>query len=162
MRRGGVDGPADVVRDAVLRGQVSSTLAIQELRRNPKKAEERIVSAVAKATAAGKTKATKKDVGGVRMQKVKASVSLATGDSIKDVLKALAAKVRETVGHDGDDVLLTDGSISVVIEVPAPEKAKPAKKAAAPKKAATDDGEPAKLPPAVKGDADDASDPDDI
>lgn len=176
-----VGAPAKV-RDAVLRGQVSSTLAIQELRKNPKKAEERITAAVAKATAAGKTKATKKDVGGVRMQKVKASVSLATGDSIKDVLKALAAKVRETVGHDSDDVLLTDGSISVVIEVPAPEKAKAekkpaakkaatpkkAKKAAAPKKAATpkpaatDDGEPAKLPPAVKGDADDASDPDDI
>src|SRR5690349_10886068 len=182
-----VDAPAKV-RDAVLRGQVSSTLAIQELRKSPKKAEERIAAAVSKATASGKSKATRKDLGGVRMQTIKHSVSVATGDSIKDVLKAIAGKVREVVGHDAEDVLLTDGSITVSIEVPAPEKAKaapakkaaaakaPAKKAAAAKAAPAkkaakaapeatsdaDDGEPAKLPPAVKGNADDANDPDNI
>lgn len=127
-----VAAPAKV-RDAVLRGQVSSTLAIQELRKNPKKAEERIVAAVQKATAAGKSKATKKDVGTVKMQTIRHSVSLATGDTMGDVLKAVAAKVREVVGHtakDAGDKLTTDGTITVVIEVPAPEAEKPA---AAPK-----------------------------
>jgi hypothetical protein len=121
---------------------VSSTLAIQELRKSPKKAEERIVAAVAKAKSQGKTKATRKHVeNSVKMQTVRENVSIATGDSIKDVLKAMAAKVREIVGHDGDDVLTTDGTLTVVIQVPAPEpapkrlrlllKAAPAKKAAA-------------------------------
>lgn len=123
-----VAAPAKI-RDAVLRGQVSSTLAIQELRRSPSKAEERIVAAVAKATAAGKTKATRKDVGSVKMQKVRHSVSLATGDTMGDVLKAVAGKVREIVGHspkDEGDKLLTDGTITVIIEVPATAQEKPA------------------------------------
>lgn len=173
-----VDAPAKL-RNHVIAGTVSSTLAIEELRKNPKKAVERIEAAVSKATSAGKKKATKKDIGTVRMQKVKATVSLATGDSIKDVLKAMAAKVRETVDHDDEDVLTMDGTITVIMEVPAPEKpkaekkAKPAKKAAAAKKkkktaakpeatSADEDGEPAKLPPKVAGDANDADDPDDI
>lgn len=185
-----VGAPAKV-RDAVLRGQVSSTLAIQELRKNPKKAEERITAAVTKAAAAGKSKATKKDVGGVRMQTIRETVSIATGDSIKDVLKAAAAKVRAVVSHDADDVLTTDGTLTVVIQVPAAEKAAPAKKAAAAKKtapakkaapakpaakksgakaakeapevASEEDGEPVKaLPPAVPTTDADAGDPDDI
>lgn len=131
-----VGAPAKV-RNAVLTGSVSSTLAIQELRRSPKKAEERIVSAVQKAQAAGKSKATRKDVGAVRMQKVRHNVSLATGDSLKDALKAMAAKVREIVGHDDGDVLTTDGTITLVMEVPAPEKAEAAPKPArTPRKAA--------------------------
>lgn len=136
-----VDAPAKV-RDAVLRGNVSSTLAIQELRKNPKKAEQRIVDAVAKAASQGKAKATAKDVGGTRMVKVRFSVSLATGSSIKDALKSVAAQIRENVDHDAEDMLMTDGAISVVLEVPAPpaepkpaKAAKPAKKAAAPKAA---------------------------
>lgn len=180
-----VGAPAKV-RDAVLRGTVSSTLAIQELRKNPKKAEERITGAVAKATAAGKSKATRKDVGNVRMQTVKHSVSLATGDTMGDVLKALAAKVREIVGHtakEEGDKLLTDGSITVAIQVPAPEKpakavngSKSGRKASkapaasqdAPAAAETpsapapdaDEGEAPRLPPAVDSDA--GGDPDDI
>lgn len=131
-----VGAPAKV-RNAVLTGSVSSTLAIQELRRSPKKAEERIVTAVQKAQAAGKSKATRKDVGTVRMQKVRHNVSLATGDSIKDALKAMAAKVREIVGHDDSDVLTTDGTITLVMEVPAPPKAEAAPKPArTPRKAA--------------------------
>lgn len=129
-----VGAPAKV-RNAVLEGAIASTLAIQELRRDPKKAEERLTAAVAKAKASGKSKATKKDVGAVRMQTIRHDVSLATGDSIKDALKALAAKVREIVGHDGEDSLTTDGKISLAIVVPAPEKAP--KAPAKPKKAAT-------------------------
>lgn len=182
-----VGAPAKV-RTAVLEGAVSSTLAIQELRKNPKKAEERLMAAVSKAKAAGKTKATKKDLGGVKMQKIKASVSLATGDTMGDVLKALAKQIRDVVPHsskDDGDALQVDGTISVTMEIPAegePDpkpKAKPAKKTAAKPKASTkkagakktggkkaevtsdEQGEPVKLPPKVKSDQG-ADDPDDI
>lgn len=144
-----VDAPAKV-RTAVLEGSVSSTLAIQELRKNPKKAEERLIKAVEGAKAAGKTKATKKDLGGVKMVKTKVSVSLATGDTMGSVLKSLASQIRGVVAHgEEDDALLTDGTISITVELPAPEKAakpkaekktkakaeKPKKAAAKPKKA---------------------------
>lgn len=129
-----VDAPAKV-RDAVLRGTISSTLAIQELRKNPKKAEERLTAAVAKATAAGKSKATRKDVGAVKMQTIRETISLATGTPIKEVLKAAAAKVREVTGTPGaDDALATDGTLTLVIQVPAPE---PAPKTTAPAKKST-------------------------
>lgn len=183
-----VAAPAKV-RTAVLRGEVSSTLAIQELRKNPKKAEERITAAVTKVKAAGGTKATKKHVQAaaneVSMKKVEIRVSLATGDSIKDVLKSLASQIRSAVAHGDDDALLTDGTIVAVVQVPevasepapekaaeTPKKAKGGTKAAKPAPEApaapeTDDtgdeeaGEPVKLPPAVPTvDSDD--DPDDI
>jgi ParB family chromosome partitioning protein len=141
-----VGAPAKV-RTAVLEGSVSSTLAIQELRRSPKKAEERIIAAVQKAKSQGKSKATRKHVeGAVKMQTVRETISIATGDSIKDVLKAAAAKVREVVGHDGADVLTTDGKLTVVIEVPAPPAAP--KAAAAPKPANA--AKAAKAPKAAK------------
>lgn len=131
-----VSAPAKV-RNAVLAGEVAATLAIQELRKNPKKAEERITTAVSKAKASGKTKATKKHLNTVKMVKVPIRVSLATGDSIKDVLKSLASQIREAVAHGDDDVLLTDGTISATVEVPAPAKAEePAAAAEKPAKAA--------------------------
>jgi ParB family chromosome partitioning protein len=146
-----VGAPAKV-RTAVLEGSVASTLAIQELRRDPKRAEERLMAAVTKAKASGRSKATRKHVEGtVKMQTVRESISIATGDSIKDVLKAMAAKVREVVGHDGADVLTTDGKLSLVIEIPAPAPAPKAAKA----------GEPAKMPPKVPT-VDSDADPDNI
>jgi hypothetical protein len=186
-----VDAPAKV-RGAVLRGEVSSTLAIQELRKNPKKAEERITAAVTKVKASGGTKATKKHVEAasneVRMKKVEVRVSLATGDSIKDVLKSLASQIREAVAHGEDDALLTDGTITAQIMVPeatseapaaaekpakAPRKGKAAAKPAEAPDAAPEtpadasgnstddtDGDPVKMPPAVP--TVDADDPDDI
>ena len=182
-----VSAPAKV-RTAVLNGEVSSTLAIQELRKNPKKAEERITTAVTKAKASGKAKATKKDiVGNVKMLRVPIRVSLATGTSVKDVLKSLAAQIRQSVQYGEDELLLTDGTISVVVEVPAPAAApapaaeKPAKAAAA-KKAApaakkaakpapaapepamadagVEDGDIVRMPPAVP--TTDSDDPNDI
>jgi ParB family chromosome partitioning protein len=172
-----VSAPAKV-RNAVLNGEVAATLAIQELRKNPKKAEERITTAVSKAKASGRTKVTKKHLNTVKMVKVPIRVSLATGDSIKEVLKSLASQIRQAVSHGDDDVLLTDGTISAVVEVPAPEKAaepapapaaaekpakaakatKPAGKKAKPAKAA----EPAPAAaetPAEEPEADDAAEP---
>lgn len=130
------------VRDAVLAGEVSSTLAIQELRKNPKKAEERITTAVTKAKASGKSKATKKDISTVKMVKVPIRVSLATGTSIKEVLKSMASQIRAAVQHDAEDVLLTDGTISAMVEVPAPAKAE--------EPAAEKPEKPAKAAPAKK------------
>ena len=124
------DAPAKV-RNHVLRGEFSSTAAIQELRRNPEQAADRISAAVAKAQASGKTRATAKDVG-VKMQKVRTTVSIATGTDMKEIVKAVAAQVRaaiatETAGEGDDAVKLAavDGTINIVIEVPAPEKPKP-------------------------------------
>jgi ParB family chromosome partitioning protein len=147
-----VGAPAKV-RTAVLEGSVASTLAIQELRRDPKRAEERLMGAVTKAKASGRSKATRKHVEGtVKMQTVRESISIATGDSIKDVLKAMAAKVREVVGHDGADVLTTDGKLSLVIEIPAPAPApKAAKKTAAKKTAAKKPAAAKATTPAKKG-----------
>ncbi len=133
------------VRTAVLEGNVSSTLAIQELRKagdDSDKAAERITAAVTKAKASGKAKATAKDVG-VKMRKVKSTVSIADGTDMKEIVKAVAAKVREAIeartDGEGDDAIklaAVDGTISIVIEVPAPEKAKPAAKKPAAKKPA--------------------------
>lgn len=136
------------VRTAVLEGNVSSTMAIQELRKagdKPEAAAERISAAVAKAKASGKAKATAKDTG-PKMKKVKAAVSVAEGTDMKEIVKAVAAAVRQaipaSVDGEGDDAVKlasVDGSISIVIEVPVPEKPKaekPAKKPAAKKTAA--------------------------
>lgn len=155
-----VNGPKEV-RTAVLEGTVSSTLAIQELRKDPEKAVAKITAAAAKA-APGK-KVTKKDLG-PKMQKVKSTVSIAEGTDMKEIVKAVAALVRKAIpatSSDDEDAIktaLVDGTINLVIEVPAEEKpkakpaakkaaAKPAKKAAA-KKA---DAEPAADKPKAKG-----------
>lgn len=154
-----VNGPKEV-RTAVLEGTVSSTLAIQELRKDPEKAVEKITAAAAKA-APGK-KVTKKDLG-PKMQKVKSTVSIATGTDMKEIVKAVAALVRKAIPAqaDGDDedaikLALVDGTINLVIEVPAEEKAKakPAKKAASKKaaaKPAKKAAEPAADKPKAKG-----------
>lgn len=156
-----VNGPKEV-RTAVLEGTVSSTLAIQELRKDPEKAVEKITAAASKA-APGK-KVTKKDLG-PKMQKVKSTVSIATGTDMKEIVKAVAALVRKAIpastpeDEDAIKEALVDGTINLVIEVPAAEKAaakpKPAKKAAAKKAAAKPakkaDAEPAAEKPKAKG-----------
>jgi ParB family chromosome partitioning protein len=144
-----VNGPKEV-RTAVLEGTVSSTLAIQELRKDPEKAVEKITAAAAKASP-GK-KVTKKDLG-PKMQKVKSTVSIATGTDMKEIVKAVAALVRKAIPAqaDGDDedaikLALVDGTINLVIEVPAaekPAKAKPKAKPAAKKAPAKKAAEPA-------------------
>lgn len=149
------------VRTAVLEGQVSSTMAIQELRAagdTPEKAVTRIEAAVAKAKAAGKTKATAKDASG-RMKKIKSIVTVANGTDMKEIVKLVAANVREaisvTLDGDGDDAIklaAIDGTITLVIEVPVPEKPKkaPAKKTPAKKPAKAAEATSEKKPAAKK------------
>lgn len=132
------DAPAKV-RSHVLRGEFSSTAAIQELRRDPAAAVERISAAVAKATASGKKRATAKDVG-VKMHKVRTTVSIAAGTDMKEIVKAVASQVRAAIavqevgeGENMAKIATVDGTINLVIEVPAPvAEPAPAKAAAKP------------------------------
>jgi ParB family chromosome partitioning protein len=157
-----VNGPK-AVREAVLDGTVSSTLAIQELRKagdKPEAAAEKIAAAVAKATP-GK-KVTKKALG-PKMKKVRATVSVAAGTDMKEIVKAVAAQVRSAIAHiphatDPEaKVADVDGTITIVVEVPDTDEPaeKPAKKPAA-KKA---DAKPAKKPAAKKAAAEPAPEP---
>lgn len=126
------------VKQHVAAGSVSSTMAIQLLRKDSDSAAEKIEAAVKKTAGTGK-KATKKHTG-PKMQKVKVSVPFTSGDDMKEIVKAVAAKVREAVaaeeGEDDTKLATVDGTVNLVIEVPAPEKPKPAKKAPAKKAAA--------------------------
>ena len=129
------------VKQHVASGNVSSTMAIQLIRKDADSAAEKIEAAVKKTAGTGK-KATAKHTG-PKMQKVKVSVSVEEGGDMKEIVKAAAAAIREAIPAtvDGDDKFSSvDGKINLVIEIPAPEKPKaekkaPAKKAAAAKKA---------------------------
>lgn len=157
------EAPAKV-RNHVLAGEVSSTMAIQELRRDPKAAAERITAAVSKAASKGKKRATAKDVG-PKLKRGTTTVEVPAGMNMKELVKAVAALVREAIpatGEGDDKVAARVGEIKLVIGVePEPKPAKapakksatankpaPAKKPATAKKAAT-----AKKPAAAKGDA---------
>lgn len=131
---------AKEVKQHVATGSVSSTMAIQLLRADPDTAAEKIEKAVKTAASTGK-KATRKHAG-PKMKKIKVSVPFEAGDDMKEIVKAVAAKVRESVAAEEgeDDVKLStvEGTINLVIEVPVPEKPKAKtkpKKAAAEKKA---------------------------
>lgn len=160
------------VKQHVVSGAVSSTMAIQLLRADPETAGEKIEKAVKTAASAGKAKATKKDAG-PKMKKIKVAVPVAEGADMKEIVKAAAAAIREAIpAEEGEeDVKLStvDGSITLVIEVPAPvkPKSKPKAKKPAAKKAAAEkpakskakaEAEPAAKPKkgkAKKADADD-------
>lgn len=140
------------VKQHVAAGAVSSTMAIQLLRKDADTAAAKIEAAV-KATAGTGKKATKKHAG-PRMQKIKVAVEFAEDQDMKEIVKAAAAAIREAVpaveGEDDAKLAGVSGTVNLVIEVPAPEKPKPAKKAAA-KKAKADKpakGKKAKAAPA--------------
>jgi len=149
------------VKQHVASGNVSSTMAIQLLRKDSDTAAEKIEAAVKKTAGTGK-KATAKHTG-PKMQKVKVSVSVEEGGDMKEIVKAAAAAIREAIPAtvDGDDKFAAvDGKVNLVIEIPAPEKPKPAKKTAAKKapakkaKAApADDADDAETKPAKKAPA---------
>lgn len=174
-------GSDKAVKQHVASGEVSSTMAIQLLRKDGDSAADKIAEAVKKAAKTGK-KATKK-LTGPKMQKIRVQVPVEADADMKDIVKAAAAAIREAIpakeGEDDVKLSTVDGSITLLIEVPAPEKPaapkkakaeKPAKKSKAKKEepapakkakgktkpAATeeDDSEVVKLPPKVKSDED--------
>jgi len=139
------------VKQHVAAGAVSSTMAIQLLRKDADSAAEKIEAAVKKTAGTGK-KATKKHTG-PKMQKVKVSVSVAEGTDMKEIVKAVAAKVREVIpaveGEDDTKLAGVDGTVNLVIEVPAPEpEPKPAKAKAKAEKPAKGKKAKAKAAPA--------------
>lgn len=115
------------VKQHVAAGEVSSTMAIQVLRKDPEHAAEKIEAAVAKATASGKKKATKKDTG-PRFEKIKVNFNYAAGADMKEIVKQAAAIIREAIPQDeADDVKTANvtGFITVTVEVPAAKVEKP-------------------------------------
>lgn len=116
------------VKQHVASGAVSSTMAIQLLRKDADTAAEKIAEAVKKVAGTGK-KATKK-LTGPKMQKIKVTVDVTDGGDMKEIVKAAAAAIREAIpaqeAEDETKLSTVDGSITLVIEVPAPEKPKPA------------------------------------
>lgn len=122
------DSPAKV-RNHVLNGTVSSTMAIQELRRNASEAGDRIEAAVKKATGSGKRRATAKDVG-PKLKRQTQTVSVAAGDNMKELVKNVAAMIREAIpatGEGDDKSAERVAEIKLVIGVEAPPKAKKTK-----------------------------------
>jgi len=143
------------IRNHVLRDEVSSTMAIQELRRNPEKAAERIGAAVEKAQGAGKKRATAKDVG-PKLKRQTEIVEVPAGTNMKELVKAVAALVRQAIPAEGDGdekAAVRIGEIKLTIgveEEPKPVKAKPKKKAPAKKAKAEPEAEPAEKPAKAK------------
>lgn len=119
------------VKQHVAAGAVSSTMAIQMLRADPETAADKIEAAVKTAASTGK-KATKKHAGPA-MKKIKVAVAVEEGADMKEIVKAAAAAIREAIpaeeGEDDNKVSTIDGTINLVIEVPAPVKKKPKAKA---------------------------------
>ena len=141
------------VRNYVLSGDISSTMAIQELRRDPAAAAERISGAVAKAKSGGKKRATAKDVG-PKLRRETQVIEFTKGTNIKALVVEIAAKVRDAIAveGEGDDRITTGaGEVKLVIGVEVEPKAK--KKPAAKKKAA-----PAKKKPAASAPAEPEND----
>lgn len=162
------------IRQHVASGNVSGTMAIELLKEDPKNALKEIEGAVEKVAGTGK-KATKKHVA-PKVKRVKANFEFDAGDDMKEIVKSLAAEVRNAVpaveGEDDTKLSTVGGTIIVVIELPVEEKPKSkakkptAKKSKAkPKKddlgiegaelAEDEDAEIAKLPPKVHSDDDD-------
>lgn len=118
------EAPAKV-RNHVLAGEVSSTMAIQELRRDPKAAADRISAAVAKAQGKGKKRATAKDVG-PRLKRQTQIVEVPAGMNMKDLVKTVAKMVRDTIPAEGegdDQTAARVGEIKLVIGVEEEPKA---------------------------------------
>lgn len=118
------------VKQHVAAGTVSSTMAIGLLKKDPEAAAEKIEAAIKKA-GSGK-KVTAKHAG-PKTVKIKHTIEVADGQDMKAIVKHAAAAIREAVpAVDGEDAetLVADvaGTITLVIEVPAPATEKPTAK----------------------------------
>lgn len=117
------------VKQHVAAGDVSSTMAIQMLRKDADTAGERIEEVVKKATKAGK-KATKK-LAGPKTQKVKVSFEFTNGQDMKEIVKQAAAAIREAVPAEDDGETkgsTVSGSVNLTIEIPVADEPEPVEK----------------------------------
>lgn len=134
------------VKQHVASGAVSSTMAIQLLRKDADTAAEKIGEAVAKTAGTGK-KATKKHTG-PKTEKVKFAIEVTEGQDMKEIVKTAAAAIRDTInaeeGEDDAKLSTVSGFVHITIERPVEEAEKPApKKKAAAKKAPAKKAKPA-------------------
>ncbi|MFA7588668.1 MAG: hypothetical protein WCY11_21185 [Novosphingobium sp.] len=112
------------VRDMITKGEITSTLAIQELQKSPKKAVERLTKAVEKAKASGKKKASKKHLDDGLKKRTK-PVQLALEESTPpgvitwDMIVAADSETRFTETYTPDAIcgflaaLLADAGLNV-------------------------------------------------
>lgn len=135
------DAPAKL-RDLIVTDKVTPTTALK-LMRDPKTAAAKATEMVKASADKGKAKAQPKD-SKVKMTQTVQTVEFKAGASIKETLTAMAAFIREHVGHGEDDVISTDlGTVTVTVATPAPKpapKAAPAKKASVSKPGKTSEG----------------------
>lgn len=115
------------VKQHVAAGDVSSTMAIQLLRKDSDTAAEKIEAAVQKTAGTGK-KATKKHTEAAKTQKVKVQFNYTKGQDMKEIVKAAAAAIRDAIPADeGEDDVKTaavKGFVSITVELPAADKPK--------------------------------------
>lgn len=142
------------LRDLIVTDKVTSTTALK-LMKDPKTAVAKAQEMVKASEAKGKAKAQPKDSAakGPKMVKTTMGFEFKAGGSIKDLLKDLAAYVRENIGHGEDDAISTVvGNVSLTVATPAPVVEKPAKapKAEKPAKPAKAAKGPAKTPEQAK------------
>lgn len=102
------------VKKAVAEGKIAGAEAVKLVRKHgAKEAGEKIVAQVKAAEEKGKAKATPKTMAtGPKMKKVSFDVSLATGSSLADVLKAVSSKLSDVVKTDDDENLTEDGRLT--------------------------------------------------
>lgn len=107
------------VKKAVAGGKIAGAEAVKLLRKDPKTAASKIAEAVKKAEEKGKAKATPKTMKstGPKMKSIPVEQSLPEGETMGEVLKALAKKIREHVQIGDGDKLLETGMIRVKVEV---------------------------------------------
>lgn len=109
------------VKKAVAMGQIAGAEAVKLLRKDPKTAAAKITEAVKKAAEKGKAKATPKSMAsaptGPKMKAIPVEQSMPEGESMGEVLKALAKKIREHVQIGANDMLTETGMLRVKIEV---------------------------------------------
>ncbi len=95
-------GAPEYVAAMVKSGEVSASLAMQEVKSNPESAKERLQAGVAKAKAAGKTKATKKHIEpspqklrAMKLERVKQAIDNLTPSGLEEILEYVKFRIKE-------------------------------------------------------------------
>lgn len=116
------------VRKLVESGKVSATLAISEIKKDPKQAAQKLTEAVEKVSAQGKTKVTKKALAGARVKPVVGEFYAPHTENGEEGVAYVIVKVPADRADDIDRKKL---KIVVVGDIEPPAKTKAAKKAKA-------------------------------
>lgn len=104
---------------AVAAGQIAAAEVTKKLRKQtPAEVDKFVSEAVKKAADRGAKKATPRTMAtGPKMKVVKVETSLGAGETMGDVLKAVAKQIRDVIPTDDSDKLTEDGRIVVNLHV---------------------------------------------